>query len=106
MLIISLLSGAAFAGSADGIDHELSYINNNMVSTDDTWDIFSDSSMVTSLGFRGGYALSPNLTVIGGWSRGKYDSSIDVDVDGSYDYFGFDFTTNQLTVGPLSLIHI
>ncbi|MFT5680163.1 MAG: hypothetical protein ACI8RZ_001068 [Myxococcota bacterium] len=99
MIIFTLLSGAALAGSADGIDHELSIETGSMRTSDDTWSAFSYSDSVGAWGLRAGYGLSRNLTVVASWHRGVHDSSLGVDGE-SYHNLDMDFTTNQIALGP------
>ncbi|MDG1481132.1 MAG: outer membrane beta-barrel protein [Myxococcota bacterium] len=97
MMIITLLAGAALAGSADGIDHELSVELGSMYTSDDTWRALSDSESVTALGIRAGYSISPSVAVVASWHRGVHDSRLSIS---SNDTVNMDFTIHQLAVGP------
>ena len=101
MMIITLLTGAAFAGSADGIDHELSVELGSMYTSDDTWNALSTSETVSAWGIRAGYSISPNVAVVASWHRGAHSSNLGIDSDSdSYHSLDIDFTTNQIAVGP------
>lgn len=99
MMIITLLSGAALAGSADGVDHELSIESGSMYTSDDTWNAFSYSDTVSAWGLRAGYSLTPRVAVVASWHRGEHESYLGVDGE-SYHNLDMDFTTHQVAVGP------
>ena len=100
MLIITTLLGTALAGSADGIDHELSLEAGSMYTSDETWNAFSDSPQVGTWGVRAGYGISPNLAVVASLRRGRHHSYLGVDTSDSYHDLDLDFTASQLSLGP------
>jgi hypothetical protein len=100
MIITALLSGAALAGSADGIDHELSLETGSMHTSDETWDAFSYGSQVGAWGVRAGYGISPNLALVASLHRGRHRSDVGIDSDSSYQSIDMDLTTSQVALGP------
>jgi len=97
MILITLLAGSALAGSADGIDHELSVELGSMYTSDDTWRDLFDSEAVSAQGFRAGYSINPNVAVVASWHRGAHDSRLSFSSEQSVN---MDFTIHQLAVGP------
>lgn len=100
MIATALMSGVALAGSADGIDHELSLELGSMASPDRTVDVLTGSAALSSLGMRLGYGISPNLGVVASWHRSQHRSDVWLDTDASYFDIDLNFTTNQLAIGP------
>ena len=74
MTSIALLCGAALAGSADGIDNELSIELGSMAATDPTVNVLTGADALSSGGVRVGYGISPNLAVIASWHRSRHDA--------------------------------
>jgi len=108
MILTALLSGTALAGSADGIDSELSLELGSMGSSDPTVDALTGSAALSAWGLRLGYGISPNIGVVASWHRSRHDSFLSVDTAVSYFDMDMDFTTNQLALGPkvdLQLTH-
>lgn len=108
MILTALLAGTALAGSADGIDHEVSYEISGLNTSDPTFEVFSDSDLLSAPGIRLGYGISENLTVVGGWNLGRYRSEFEVDADSGYTVFDVNLTTHQLRLGAkadLQVLH-
>ncbi len=103
MITALILTTGALAGSTDGMDNELS-LEVGSFGADEQWTAFSSSAQMGTVGVRAGYALSPNLTIVAGWHRGRHGGSLIVETydDGDYLYneIGLDFTGHQLTLGP------
>lgn len=108
MLITALLTGTALAGSADGIDHEFSLESSGIYTSDPTFDAFGYSSMLSASGVRLGYGLTENVTIVGGWSLGRYRSNVEVSTEESFHDFNMDLSAHQLRLGPkvdLQVLH-
>ena len=100
MILTALLSGAALAGSADGIDSELSLEFGAMRSPDQTVDVLTGSDALAALGLRLGYGITPNIGVVASWHRSQHDAFLSVDTAASYFDMDMGLITNQLALGP------
>ena len=108
MILTALLSGAALAGSADGIDSELSLELGAMASSDRTVDVLTGSNALSALGLRLGYGITPNIGVVASWHRSQHASFLSGDTATSYFDMDMGLITNQLALGPkvdLQLTH-
>jgi hypothetical protein len=100
MILTALLSGTAHAGSADGIDNELSLEMGAIRSPDQTMDVLTGTDALSSLGLRLGYGISPNIGVVASWHHSRHSAYLSVNSDTSYFDIDMDLTTNQLAMGP------
>ena len=100
MILTALLSGTALAGSADGIDNELSLEMGVIRSPDQTMDVLTGSDALSSWGLRLGYGISPNIGVVASWHHSRNSAYLTVNSASSYFDMDMDLTTNQLAIGP------
>lgn len=95
----ALLSAPASAGSPDGQDHELSLEVGSLGTPDRNWEYLSPTDGVGTLGIRGGYALSPAVTLVGSYHWRRYVTDFEVESDDDPQEFEAMFATNQVQAG-------
>ena len=111
MLATTLLGALLVGPAAQAAGNEISFELGSFGAHDPNWELFSNDEQLVTWGFRGGYAITPNLAVIATWQHGAWGGGLDIYGESSYyddddEYYYEDtslnlaFTANQFGVGP------
>ena len=98
--MLALLT-AALLSAPSAQAHELAFEIGSFSAPDDAYDLFSYNPGASTVGVRGGYALSERISVVGGWHTGRTGMDVYAS-DAAYDgmpLFSTSMTHHRASLG-------